>query len=214
MKRALFLSGGWPGHEPAQTTAIVATALKARGFDTEVATRTEALEDREHLRSFDLIVPNWSMGTLSQAAEKALLDTIAAGTGVAGWHGGMGDAFRDHTDYQFMVGGQFVAHPGDVIPYEVNVLSTPDGLLDGLGDFRVTSEQYYLHVDPSNEVLATTTFSGEHVPWIAGTVMPVAWRRRWGKGKVFYSSLGHAARDFEVPQVLDLTLRGLLWSAR
>ncbi len=214
MKRALFLSGGWAGHEPAETTAIVATALKARGFDTEVATRTEALEEAEHLRSFDLIVPNWSMGTLSQSAEQALLDTIAAGTGLAGWHGGMGDAFRDRTGYQFMVGGQFVAHPGDAIPYDVNVLPTPDGLLDGLGDFRVTSEQYYLHVDPSNEVLATTTFSGEHVPWIAGTVMPVAWRRRWGQGKVFYSSLGHAARDFEVPQVLDLTLRGLLWAAR
>ena len=214
MKRALFLSGGWAGHEPAETTAIVATALQARGFDTEVATRTEALEEAEHLRSFDLIVPNWSMGALSKPAEQALLDTIAAGTGLAGWHGGMGDAFRDRTGYQFMVGGQFVAHPGDAIPYEVNVLSTADGLLDGLGDFRVTSEQYYLHVDPSNEVLATTTFSGEHVPWIAGTVMPVAWRRRWGQGKVFYSSLGHAARDFEVPQVLDLTLRGLLWAAR
>ncbi len=214
VKRALFLTGGWEGHEPAETTAIVATALEARGFHTEVATRIAALEDGDHLRGFDLIVPNWTMGTLTDAAERALLDAVAAGTGIAGWHGGLADAFRDRTAFQFMVGGQFVAHPGDAVRYDVRLLPTPDGLLDGIDDFQLTSEQYYLHVDPSNEVLATTTFSGEHVAWIAGTVMPVAWRRRWGAGKVFYSSPGHGVRDFAVREVLELTVRGLHWAAR
>ena len=214
MKRALFVSGGWPGHEPVETSAIVATALRERGFETDEATRLEVLEDAERLRTFDLIVPNWSMGSLPDAAERALLDAVAAGTGIAGWHGGMGDAFRDRPSYQFMVGGQFVAHPGDFIDYRVKLLPTPDDLLDGIGDFDLRSEQYYLHVDLTNEVVATTTFTGEHAPWVEPHVMPVAWRRRWGGGRVYYCALGHGTRDFAVPGVLELILRGLLWAAR
>ena len=78
------------------------------------------------------------------------------------------------------------------------------------------SEQYYLHVDPSNQVLATTSFNGAHgeTPWIAGTVMPVVWKRSWGQGRVFYSSLGHVASDFEVREARTIMQRGMLWAAR
>ena len=58
--------------------------------------------------------------------------------------------------------------------------------MQGITDFDYPSEQYYMHVDPANEVLATTTFSGEHAPWIEGVVMPVVWKRRYGEGRVFY----------------------------
>ena len=71
-----------------------------------------------------------------------------------------------------------------------------------------------MHVDPNNEVLATTTFNGEHASWIDGHVMPVVWKRRWGQGRVFYSSLGHVASDFDVPEAYEITRRGLLWAAR
>ena len=171
--------------------------------------------DKTYLQSLDLIVPVWTMSDIAKEQEQGLLDAVRSGVGLAGWHGGMADSFRNSVDYQFMVGGQWVAHPGDIIAYEVNLVSD-DPIVAGLADFQMESEQYYMHVDPSNEVLATTTFSGEHgdVPWIKGTVMPVVWKRRWGAAKVFYSSLGHVRKDFDVPEVRDIMLRGMLWAAR
>ncbi len=153
------------------------------------------------------------MGTIAPEQEAGLLDAVRSGVGIAGWHGGMGDSFRNNTEYQFMVGGQWVAHPGGIIEYEVNIIKPEDPIVAGLSDFKMHSEQYYMHVDPSNEVLATTTFSGEYCEWIAGTVMPVVWKRRYGKGRVFYSSLGHVAKDFEVPEALEIMKRGMLWAS-
>jgi len=174
----------------------------------------EVYRDAERLRSLDLIVPVWSMGTITPEQEAGLLAAVESGAGIAGWHGGMADSFRQNPRYQFMVGGQWVAHPGDIIDYTVNIIRPDDPIMAGLSDFRIRSEQYYLHVDPSNDVLATTTFSGEHVPWIAGTVMPVVWKRRWGNGRVFYCSIGHTADDFRVPEARTIVERGLLWAAR
>jgi type 1 glutamine amidotransferase len=126
----------------------------------------------------------------------------------------MCDAFRDSVDYQFMCGGQWVAHPGNVIDYRVDVTKPDDPIMNGISSFPYHSEQYYMHVDPSNEVLATTTFSGEHAPWTKGVVMPVVWKRRHGQGRVFYSSLGHVAAEFGVPEMKTILERGMLWAAR
>jgi type 1 glutamine amidotransferase len=126
----------------------------------------------------------------------------------------MGDSFRDNTEYQWMVGGQWVAHPGNIYAYTVNIVNHTDPITAGLSDFQMTSEQYYMHVDPSNEVLATTTFNGKHADWIDGTVMPVVWKRRFGLGRVFYSSLGHVAKDFDVPEAKEIQRRGMLWASR
>jgi type 1 glutamine amidotransferase len=126
----------------------------------------------------------------------------------------MGDSFRQSVQYQFMVGGQWVAHPGGVIEYEVNIIDHTDPVTAGFEDFQMRSEQYYMHVDPKVKVLATTTFSGEYAPWIEGTVMPVVWKTRYGKGKVFYSSLGHLAKAFRVPEVQEIMKRGMLWASR
>ncbi len=139
---------------------------------------------------------------------------IKAGTGLAGWHGGMADSFRNNVEYQWMVGGQWVAHPGNIIDYTVNIINHDDPITAGLSDFQMHSEQYYMHVDPSNEVLATTTYDGAHASWVAGTVMPVVWKRMWGQGKVFYSSLGHVAKDFDVAEAKEIVRRGMLWATR
>jgi uncharacterized protein len=154
------------------------------------------------------------MSTITPEQEQGLLETIKAGTGYAGWHGGMADAFRNNTEYQFMVGGQWVAHPGNIIDYTVNITGSSHPITAGISDFKMNSEQYYLHVDPSNEVLASTTFSGEHCEWIADTVMPVVWKRRWGAGRVFYNALGHVAKDFDVPEAREIMRRGLIWATR
>jgi type 1 glutamine amidotransferase len=214
MKSALFVWGGWEGHEPKLTATIFASCLESEGYRTELADTLDVYLDAEKLQSFDLIVPVWTMGTITQEQEKGLLDAIRSGVGLGGWHGGMADSFRKNTEYQFMVGGQWVAHPGNIIDYRVNVINHDDPITAGIADFDMHSEQYYMHVDPSNQVLATTTFGGQYVSWIDGTVMPVVWKRRWGKGRVFFCSLGHIAKDFDVPQAREIVRRGLLWATR
>jgi uncharacterized protein len=213
MKKALMVWGGWEGHEPKQAVDIFAPLLQENKYEVEIRDSLEAYEDLAKLQSYDLISQCWTMGTITETQEKNLLAAIDSGVGFAGWHGGMGDSFRANPTYQFMVGGQWVAHPGNIIDYTVNIIKD-DPITTGLKDFSMRSEQYYMHVDPSNDVLATTTFNGAHTPWIDGVVMPVVWKRVWGKGRVFYSSLGHVAKDFDVPEAKEITKRGLLWATR
>lgn len=210
MSGALIVHGGWEGHQPAAFAELCAAMLREEGMTVTLADSLDALGD--DLARLSLIVPIWTMGTVAPERLTALLDAVAGGVGIAGFHGGMGDAFREATDYQFMVGGQFVAHPDGIKDYVVNIVEDP--LTEGLRDFRVRSEQYYMHVDPSNHVLATTTFAPQTAPWVTGTVMPVAWTRRWGAGRVFYSSLGHAPEELDVPEARELLRRGMAWAAR
>jgi uncharacterized protein len=213
-KKALMVWGGWDGHEPKQCVDIFAPFLQENGYDVEISNSLDVYLDTDKMQVLDLVVPVWTMGTITPEQEKGLLSTIESGVGIAGWHGGMGDSFRNNTEYQFMVGGQWVAHPGGVIDYEVNITNHEDSITAGLADFAMNSEQYYLHVDPANEVLATTTFNGEICPWIDGTVMPVIWKRMWGAGRVFYTSLGHVAKDFDVPEARTIVQRGMLWASK
>lgn len=214
MKRALFVWGGWDGHEPKKCTDIFAPLLKKAGYAVNICDTLDIYLDVDDLKKYDLITQVWTMGDITREQLKGLSDAVASGVGFGGWHGGMGDSFRNHPDYQFIIGGQWVAHPGGVIDYHVNVTNHEDPITAGLDDFDMHSEQYYMHVDPSNDVLATTTFDGHIVPGIEGTIMPVVWKRRWGAGKVFYCSLGHVAADFEVPQAKEIVRRGLLWATR
>jgi type 1 glutamine amidotransferase len=214
-KTALIVWGGWDGHEPEQTSEIFRDVLAGHGYDVSVETDLDVLTDADRLAATDLIVPNVSHGSITPEQEKGLLTAVKAGSGFGGWHGGMGDAFRNNPAYQYAVGGQWVAHPGNIIHYQVNIIDHDDPITSGLADFMMKSEQYYMHVDPSNEVLATTTFSGDTDPWIDGTVMPVVWKRQYGAGKVFYCSLGHVAGDFlSVPEAKTIVERGLLWATR
>ena len=214
MKSALIVWGGWEGHEPQKGAALFAAFLQGQGYAVEVATTLDVYLDQAKMHALDLIVPIWTMSTITAEQEKGLLTAVQNGVGIAGWHGCMADSFRNSTEYQFMVGGQWVAHPGGIIDYEVHITKHDDPIMEGLHDFRMHSEQYYMHVDPLVEVLATTTFSGEHAPWIAGCVMPVVWKKRWGEGRVFYSSLGHVRSDFDVPEALEIMKRGMLWASR
>ena len=214
MKKALMVWGGWPGHEPKKCVDIFTPFLKEQGYDVEISDTLDVYLDEAKMRALDLIVPVWTQGTITREQETGLLEAVKSGVGIAGWHGGMGDSFRNNVNYQFMVGGQWVAHPGGIIDYEVKIINHEDPITRGLEDFWMHSEQYLMHVDPSNEVLATTTFGGEYCPWIEGTVMPVVWKRMWGLGRVFYTSLGHVAKDFDVPEAKEIVERGMLWASR
>lgn len=214
MKSALVVWGGWEGHQPKETAELFAGILRDEGYSVEVSNNLDSYLDTEKLNALNLIVPVVTMSTITSDQEKGLLNAVKSGVGLGGWHGGMADSFRNNTEYQFMVGGQWVAHPGNIIDYRVNITNHTDPITAGISDFAMHSEQYYMHTDPANEVLATTTFTGDHASWINGAVMPVVWKKMYGAGKVFYCSLGHQLVDFEVPEAREITKRGLLWASR
>lgn len=212
-KTALIFWGGWQGHEPEACSRIVKEMLTNEGFDVRREEGTKILAGTD-LNRFDLIVPLVTQVQVEKEELQNLIAAVEGGTGLGGFHGGMADAFRMEPAYQFIVGGQWVAHPGNIIDYRIEIAKPDDPLVAGIGDFDYRSEQYFMHVDPSIEVLATTTFDGAHAPWTKGTVMPVVWKHRYGAARVFYSSLGHVAAEFEVPQMREILRRGLIWAAR
>ena len=212
-RTALIFWGGWEGHTPARSANVVKELLTGHGFDVRLAEGTSVLAD-PGISQLDLIVPVMTMSTIGKPELENLTAAVRSGTGLAGFHGTMCDSFRNETEYQFMTGGQWVSHPGNIIDYRIDISRPDDPIVSGIGGFAYRSEQYYMHVDPTNEVLATTTFTGEHLDFIEGVVMPVVWKRRYGLGRVFYSALGHTADEFAVPEMHTIFERGALWASR
>lgn len=206
MKKALIIQGGWQGHEPKQVSDILAGALRENGVEVEIADTLDVLKERD-LKALDLIIMQWTMGKIERDQLQPLLEAVESGVGIAGLHGGMGDAFREATPYQYMVGGQWVAHPGnDGVDYDVYIVDKGHWITQGVSGFHAKSEHYYMHIDPAIHVLAATPFDD--------VAMPVAWTKMWGKGRVFYSSMGHLASIFDQdPNILKLMTRGMLWAA-
>jgi type 1 glutamine amidotransferase len=215
-RRALVVRGGWEGHAPLETTELFIPALRTAGFHVEVADSLDVYCDTALMADTDLVVQCWSEGILTESQSRGLVAAVTAGTGFAGWHGGVLAAFPDRA-FQRMVGGVFLFHPPEFLTYRVDV---DPGLADhpimtGLADFDVHSEQYWVLTDDRNTVLATTAVApedGEHGP--DPVRMPVVWTRRWGAGKVFVSTIGHRVDDLREPTVRTLTERGLVWAAR
>ena len=212
-KKALIVWGGWEGHTPDRSADVVRNLLEAHDFEVQVENSTSAYLDPA-IHRLDLIVPMVTMSSIAKEEVENLCAAVKGGVGLGGFHGLMCDSFRNEVEYQFMTGGQWVSHPGNIIDYRVNISKPKDPLVQDIGDFDYRSEQYYMHVDPANEVLATTTFDGTHCDFIKGVVMPVVWKKIYGRARVFYSALGHSADEFEVPQMREIVRRGLLWAAR
>jgi type 1 glutamine amidotransferase len=212
-KKVLYTYGGWHGHEPKQSVDIFKPWMESEGAEVEVFDNLDPYADEDYMSKIDLVVQIFTMSEISKEQEKGLLNAVKRGVGIAGWHGGLCDSFRQNVAYQFMTGGQWVAHPGGVIDYSVQITDKEDPVTKGLGEFNMHSEQYYMHVDPNMKVLATTTFNADHADWIDGCTMPVVWKKMYGKGRVFYSSLGHVMADFEVPEALEITKRGIRWAS-
>ena len=206
-KKALIVQGGWDGHEPVQVSELLGSQLRQNGFDVTIADTLDAFKEHD-LTQLDLIVPIWTMGKIEKEQLQPVLEAVKGGVGLAGVHGGMCDAFRNETEWQYMTGGQWVAHPGnDGVEYTVEMnTAEASPITAGIPTLNIKSEQYYMHVDPAIRVLATTTFPD-------GTKMPVVWTKMWGEGRVFYCSLGHHADVLEAPEVLEMVTRGMLWAA-
>lgn len=216
MKKAWIFQGGWDGHEPQLTSKRFAGLLQKHDYETVIYDTLDPLGDFEELRKIDLVVACWTMGTIKWEYVQNLAKAIGEGVGIAGCHGGMCDSFRENTEWQFITGGQWVSHPGgDGTPYKVNICHGSSPIVEGLEDFDVCSEHYYLHIDPAIEVLATTRFPSVPYYHISNKVvdMPVAWTKYWGNGRVFYTSLGHHDDVFDKsPNAQILMERGMVWA--
>ncbi|MBR5618655.1 MAG: ThuA domain-containing protein [Clostridia bacterium] len=217
-KKAWIIQGGWDGHEPVLVSERFAEMLRREGFVVEIFDTLGVLADRRtELNELDLLVPVWTMGEITREQSVAAAEAVGKyGVGLAGCHGGMCDSFRSDTEWQFMTGGQWVSHPGgDGTNYRVHIRRGSSPLVEGIPDFDVCSEQYYVHVDPANEVLATTRYPVVNYYHAAnGEVdVPVAWTKRWGHGRVYYNSLGHHNDVFDIPEAAEMMRRGMLWAA-
>jgi len=219
MKKALIFEGGWDGHEPKLVSKRFGRLLESEGFSVTISDTQECLRDLDALMSLDLIVACWTMGEIDKELTANVAKAVGAGVGLAGCHGGMCDSFRNDVQWQFITGGQWVSHPGgDGIHYMVNITSKSNPITEGLDDFAVCSEHYYLHIDPAVEILATTRFPHPDVPYYHSSNkpidMPVAWTKTWGNGRVFYNALGHHDDVFDhAPNAEIIMKRGMLWAA-
>jgi uncharacterized protein len=211
-KRALIVSGGYPPHEPMEKAEIFADLLRQEHFDVEISTTWDVFNEKEKIKQLDLIVPNFTMGTITPEQMDTFLEAVNNGTGVAGMHGGMGDAFRTELRYQLMVGGHFVAHP----EYHINVqiVNKEHPITKGLNNFEVKDEHYYMLLDPAIEVLATSYYEPYPPEVTKAVYMPIVWIKKYGKGRVFYSSLGHSTETLLQPEILTLMRRGMVWATR
>jgi hypothetical protein len=220
MKKALVVWGGWSGHQPKEVAEVFRGILAGEGFEVEVSDTLDAFKDEAKLRELSLIVPIWTMGKILPEQAKPVYAAVReSGVGMAGCHGGMCDSFREATEWQFMTGGQWVAHPGnDGVRHTIKISDAAHEITAGMRDFEVASEQYYLHVDPGVKVLATTEFptAGADGPHVGNgrVVMPQVWTKMYGKGRVFYNALGHQANIFDIPEARELMRRGFKWAAR
>ncbi|GEC71740.1 hypothetical protein SAMN05443543_1013 [Flavobacterium flevense] len=214
-KKVLLVYGGWEGHKPKVFAERVNKWLEKEGAKVTMSDSLGVYTQKEIMDNTDLVIQYWTMGQISKEQSKALLDAVKNGIGIAGCHGGLGDSFRNNTDYQYMIGGQFVTHPGGLIDYDVTIIKDKNPITKGISNFSVkNTEQYYMHIDPKVKILATTTFSDTHNYWIKGTVMPVCWTTQYDKGKVFYLSIGHDPKDFDNPDAWQLLTRGFKWACK
>lgn len=217
-KQALIVWGGWSGHEPDKVAARFAKILETEGLEVTISDTLESFSDYEKLLSLHLIIPIWTGGELDRDCTKNVSEAVARGVGMAGNHGGMCDAFRTNTEWQFITGGNWVSHPGGLIDYKVEVVKNSSSpIVEGIDDFMVHSEQYYLHCDPAVDVLATTRFPNANYYHCSNKPfdMPVVWTKKWGHGRVFYSSLGHTDNVFDdAPAAQEIMRRGMLWAIR
>ena len=220
-KNIIYVYGGWEGHKPEESVDLIVPKLRAEGANVKIFDSLSVYSDQMIMNDTDLIIQAWTMGKITEKQFQGLEKAVMNGTGFAGWHGGTGDSFRDNLMYQFMVGGQFLFHPGGSIDHSIKIIDKSDPITNGLKDFDLKkTEQYYMLIDPNIKVLAISEFDRDKYEnlekeenKITGSTMPVVWKKNYGKGRIFYSSIGHNLADFEVSEVMTMQMRGFRWAS-
>ena len=226
---ALVVRGGWDGHQPVQATNLFIPFLEENGFDVRIEDSPAIYADAEYMATVDLILQCNTMNTIERPQFEGLRAAIEAGTGMAGWHGGIADSYRNESDYLTLIGGQFGCHPGkhpderrgeqadNYVPYTVNMLpeAADHPITAGISDFDLVTEQYWVLADDYCDVLATTTQKVRSWdPWHREITSPALWTRLWGEGRIFVTTPGHRVEVLEDENVRTIIERGLLWAAR
>jgi len=228
-KKALVVRGGWDGHQPVEATQMFIPHLEANGFEVIVHEGASIYADAATMAATDLIVQCNTMTTIGKDEIAGLRTAVEAGTGLAGWHGGIADSYRDCADYLQLIGGQFAHHPGvhpseatgeqsdNYLPYRIDVLpeAADHPIMRGIDSFDVVTEQYWVLSDDYIDTLATTTLPArEWDPWNRPITSPAVWTRQWGDGRIFVSTAGHNVSVLENTTVRTIIERGLLWASR
>ena len=226
---ALVVRGGWEGHHPVETTELFIPFLEGSGFDVRVEESNEIYADADVMGVTDLIVQSVTMSEISKESFAGLRAAVEAGTGLAGWHGGIADSYRANSDYLHLIGGQFATHPGrapeerpgdetdNYLSYTVEMteLGRTHEITAGIADFALSTEQYWVLHDDLIDVLATTTHPVQpHHPWHRPVTSPAVWTREWGAGRIFVATPGHSVDVLEDPNVRTIVERGMLWASR
>jgi type 1 glutamine amidotransferase len=229
VKSALVVRGGWFGHQPVEATDLFIPHLEEHGFQVRVEESPAVYADAAYLAGVDLIVQCMTMSSIEKEEFEGLRAAVEAGAGLAGWHGGIADSYRNTSDYLHLIGGQFACHPGkhpaervgeqfdNYVPYTVNMLpaAAEHPITAGIDDFDLVTEQYWVLTDDYIDVLATTTQAvREWDPWHRPVTSPAIWTRQWGRGRIFVATPGHHVDILEEPSVNTLIKRGLLWASR
>ncbi|WP_322411254.1 ThuA domain-containing protein [Microbacterium invictum] len=228
-RRALIVRGGWEGHQPVAATDLFVPFLRAQGFAVRIEETNAVYADIDAMAETDLIVQSVTMSEISAEALRGLREAVAAGTGLAGWHGGIADAYRGSSDYLQLIGGQFATHPSKA-PHdrvgdesdnflrhtiEMTALGRDHEITRGIGDIDLVTEQYWVLHDDLNDVLATTTHPVQpYHPWQRPITSPAVWTRLWGNGRVFVATPGHSVDVLQDARVRTVIERGMLWAAR
>lgn len=215
--KALIIYGGWEGHSPEETSLYMSDLLATEGYQVLRVNDLSILNDLTALREFDLIIMHWTRGDLEVSQYTNIQQVVSEGTGLAGIHGGLTSAFQNNKKWLWLTGGCFVSHPGGLgQEYKVNITDTNHVITSNISDFSVKTEQYYVLVDPAVHILATSSFEIENHPNYVNCPIkiPISWTKYWGKGKVFFQSIGHDLEVLKLKSVSDLTIQGFKWASR
>ena len=228
-KKALVVRGGWDGHQPVEATELFIPFLLENGFEVRVEESSAVYADDDYLRTVDLIVQANTMTSIQGPEFLGLRAAIERGTGLAGWHGGIADSYRNNSDYLQLIGGQFASHPGkhpdertgeqsdNYVPHviQMTAAAAEHPITQGITDFELVTEQYWVLHDDYNDVLATTTQAVRSWdPWTRPVTSPAIWTRQWGAGRIFVSTPGHRVEILTDTNVKTIIERGLLWASR
>lgn len=229
MKTALVVRGGWDGHQPQEATERFIPHLERNDYAIRVEESTDVYADAEYMATVDLVMQANTMNTIEPTHLAGLIAAVRNGTGMAGWHGGIADSYRNSADYLHMIGGQFAHHAGiepekrigeqsdNYLTHTIRIVpeKREHPIVAGLDDFELTTEQYWVLSDSYNEVLATTTVAARPFDaWREPVTSPSVWTRQWGEGHIFVCTAGHRVEVLDHPSVRTIIERGLLWASR
>jgi uncharacterized protein len=156
---------------------------------------------------------------MSGPQKMALLDFVRSGRGFLGVHSAT-DTFYTWPDYLDLIGGYFNGHPWHQA-VTIEVADAADPLVAFLGgslqlndeiyqisDFDYRGSRVLLRLDPSSVDLGKAGVHRRFYGW------PLAWKRFFGEGRVFYSALGHEASVWQDPRYQRILTNAILWSTR